>query len=80
MSQVTSTGSAPTEPTLTPDTLPRHLWLVALLVGAAVWIVGAVVTEITDDTILVPNIIILGTFLVPVCTVLFCSRVRARRT
>jgi protease PrsW len=75
MSQVTSTesgpGAAPPEPTLTPDTLPRHLWLVALLVGAAVWIVGAVVTAITDDTILVPNIIILGTFLVPVCTVLF---------
>ena len=32
---------------------------------------GAVATAMTDDTILVPNLIIVGTFLVPVCTLLF---------
>jgi RsiW-degrading membrane proteinase PrsW (M82 family) len=54
-----------------PQAFPPRLWLVALVTGALVWIMGAAVTAITQDTILVPNIIILGTFLVPVCTVLF---------
>jgi RsiW-degrading membrane proteinase PrsW (M82 family) len=62
---------APAAPPLEPATIPRHLWLIALVVGAVAWVAGAVATAITDDTILVPNIIILGTFLVPVCTVLF---------
>ena len=58
-------------PPLQPDAVPRRLWLVALAVGVVLWIAGAASTAITEDTILVPNIIILGTFLVPVCTVLF---------
>jgi protease PrsW len=62
---------APAAPPLEPATIPQHLWLIALVVGAVAWVAGAVATAITDDTILVPNIIILGTFLVPVCTVLF---------
>jgi protease PrsW len=62
---------APAAPPLEPAGIPRRLWLVALVVGAVAWAAGAVATAITDDTILVPNIIILGTFLVPVCTVLF---------
>jgi RsiW-degrading membrane proteinase PrsW (M82 family) len=62
---------APAAPPLEPSAVPRHLWLVALVVGAVAWVAGAVATALTDDTILVPNIIILGTFLVPVCTVLF---------
>ena len=56
---------------LTPSSLRRHLWLYVLLGGIALWVAGAVVTEVTEDTILVPNVIILGSFLVPVCTVLF---------
>jgi protease PrsW len=56
---------------LEPAALPPRLWLIALVVGAVCWIGGAASTAITEDTILVPNIIILGTFLVPVCTVLF---------
>jgi protease PrsW len=64
-------SAARVSPPVEPRALPRHLWLIALVVGAVVWIAGAVITGITEDTILVPNIIILGTFLVPVCTVLF---------
>jgi RsiW-degrading membrane proteinase PrsW (M82 family) len=62
---------APAAPPLEPAMVPRHLWLVALVAGAVAWVAGAIATAVTDDTILVPNIIILGTFLVPVCTVLF---------
>jgi len=58
-------------PPLEPGTIPRRLWLVALVVGTVAWIAAVVATALTDDTILVPNIIILGTFLVPVCTLLF---------
>jgi protease PrsW len=54
-----------------PETLPRHLWLVTLLVGGLLWAAVAVAIALTDDTILVPNLLLLGTFLVPVCTVLF---------
>ena len=52
-------------------TVPRRLWLDALVVGLVVLLVAAVITEITNDTILVPNVILVGSFLVPVCTVLF---------
>jgi protease PrsW len=52
-------------------TVPRRLWLVALVIGLVVLLVTAFITEITEDTILVPNVIMVGSFLVPVCTVLF---------
>ena len=51
--------------------LPRRLWLVTLMLGALLWGAVAAAIALTDDTILVPNLILLGTFLVPVCTVLF---------
>jgi RsiW-degrading membrane proteinase PrsW (M82 family) len=54
-----------------PETLPRRLWLIALVSGALLWAAVAVAITLTDNTILVPNLILLGTFLVPVCTVLF---------
>jgi protease PrsW len=57
--------------TSAPGALPRRLWWVALLAGAVLWIAVAVAIALTDNTILVPNLILLGTFLVPVCTVLF---------
>jgi len=59
------------ETAATPSTLPRRLWLVTLELGALLWAAVAVAIALTDDTILVPNLILLGTFLVPVCTVLF---------
>ena len=57
--------------TSAPGALPRRLWWAALLAGALLWIAVAVAIALTDNTILVPNLILLGTFLVPVCTVLF---------
>ena len=59
------------ETVVAPSALPRRLWLVALVLGALLWAAVAVAVALTDDTILVPNLILLGTFLVPVCTVLF---------
>ena len=59
------------EAVVAPGTLPRRLWLVTLLLGALLWAAVAVAIALTDDTVLVPNLILLGTFLVPVCTVLF---------
>ena len=54
-----------------PETLPRRLWLVTLVLGVVLWAAVTVAIALTDDTILVPNLILLGSFLVPVCTVLF---------
>jgi protease PrsW len=48
-----------------------RLWLWVLMVGAAIWLVTALVTGITDQMHLVPNVILLGSFLVPVTMVLF---------
>jgi RsiW-degrading membrane proteinase PrsW (M82 family) len=74
MTDITPADASPAshgEAPLAPEAIPRRLWLIALVVGLVLWIAGAASTAITEDTILVPNIIILGTFLVPVCTVLF---------
>ena len=50
----------------------HHLgWLLVLVGGAVVWIVGAVITAVTEDTILVPTLILVGSFLVPVTMVTF---------
>jgi protease PrsW len=60
--------------------LPRRMWLVTLLVGAVLWAAVAVAVVLTQNTILVPNLMLLGTFLVPVCTLLFVlGRPRATR-
>jgi hypothetical protein len=47
----------------------RHLWWLLLAVGAAVWVVAEVITGFTRDNVLVPTVILLGSFLVPVCMV-----------
>ena len=57
--------------------LPRRLWLATLVVGGALWAAVAVAIVATGTTILAPNLILLGTFLVPVSSVLFVlSRAR----
>jgi protease PrsW len=48
-----------------------RLWLWVLLVGGAIWLATAIATGITDVTHLIPNVILLGSFLVPVSLVLF---------
>jgi protease PrsW len=63
-------GALEHEESAAPLTVPRRLWLFVLVIGALVWGAGALATALTDNTILVPNVIMLGTFLVPVCTVL----------
>jgi protease PrsW len=65
------TKQAVSERAVAPSAIPRRLWLVAFLVGAALWAAVAVAIALTDNTVLVPNLILLGTFLVPVCTILF---------
>ena len=46
-------------------TVSPRLWKVGFAAGAIVWIFSAVLTEVTNDDILVPTVIILGSFLVP---------------
>jgi len=46
-------------------------WLVVLLVGAVVWVIGAAITAATNDDILVPTLILVGSFLMPLCMVMF---------
>jgi RsiW-degrading membrane proteinase PrsW (M82 family) len=54
-----------------PGALRRRLWLYVFVAGALTWLAAAVITEATGDTILVPNVIFVGSFLIPVCTVLY---------
>jgi protease PrsW len=54
-----------------PAILPTSLWKLLLAVGAAVWIVASVITGVTEDTILVPSVVLLGSFLVPTTMVAF---------
>ncbi len=49
----------------------RHLWRIVLVAGAAIWLLAAVVTEVTDDHVLVPLVVDVGSFLVPVTLVAF---------
>jgi protease PrsW len=49
----------------------RRLWLRILAAGVALWLISVVITALTDDTILVPTVLILGSFLVPVTAVTF---------
>lgn len=51
--------------------LNGRMWLTLFLVGALLWIAATAVTAITEDTILVPTVILLGSFLIPVTMVLF---------
>jgi RsiW-degrading membrane proteinase PrsW (M82 family) len=53
---------------------PHHRhgwWWKTLLVGLALWVVTIVVTAVTLNANLIPTLILLGSFLVPFCVVLF---------
>jgi protease PrsW len=54
-----------------PAILPKSLWKLLLAVGAVVWIIASVITGVTQDTILVPSVVLLGSFLVPTTMVAF---------
>jgi RsiW-degrading membrane proteinase PrsW (M82 family) len=51
--------------------LTGRLWLWVLVVGAGVWLVTALIAGFTDVPNLVPNVLVLGSFLVPVAAVLY---------
>jgi protease PrsW len=77
MSDAVAAGQAPAAGDRTAVAHPRpllatsRLWLWVLLGGGAIWLVTAIATGITDVTHLIPNVILLGSFLVPVSMVLF---------
>jgi RsiW-degrading membrane proteinase PrsW (M82 family) len=54
-----------------PVVVGKRAWLQVLLAGAAVWLLAAGVTAITDDAILTPTLFLVGSFLVPVTVVTF---------
>jgi RsiW-degrading membrane proteinase PrsW (M82 family) len=70
MSDAVAAGRAPAAE-LRRLPVSKWLWLWVLLAGAAIWLVTAIATGITDVTHLIPNVILLGSFLVPVSMVLF---------
>jgi RsiW-degrading membrane proteinase PrsW (M82 family) len=51
--------------------LPPRLWKLLLVGGLGVWLFSAVISEITGDTVLVPTVIIVGSFLVPMTVAAF---------
>jgi protease PrsW len=52
-------------------TFPKRLWLWLLAAGLVVWALATAITAVTRDTILVPTVIMVGSFLVPVTMVAF---------
>ncbi|MCS5719361.1 PrsW family intramembrane metalloprotease [Herbiconiux sp. CPCC 205763] len=75
--QETSTAPAHPDPAPVPAPAAPHphhhhgWWWKTLLAGLALWIVTIIVTLFTRNTNLVPTLILLGSFLVPFCVVLF---------
>jgi protease PrsW len=64
-----------------PAITSRRLWMLLLAVGAPIWLVAAVITGITEDTILLSSVVLLGGFLVPIAMVVFAlSRPRVHLT
>jgi RsiW-degrading membrane proteinase PrsW (M82 family) len=59
------------------ERLPTQLWKHLLAGGAAVWLFAAAITEITGDDILIPTVIVVGSFLVPVTLAAFALSRRA---
>src|SRR3954469_22728170 len=52
----------------------RHgWWWKMLLAGIALWVITAVVTLVTRNSNLIPTIILLGSFLVPLTVMLFAA-------
>ena len=46
-------------------------WRLLLVVGAFIWLVASIITGVTEDTILLPCVVLLGSFLVPITMVAF---------
>ena len=63
--------ATPVEPDEHFVQIPTRLWKLLLAGGVVTWLIAAAVTEITNDNILVPTVIIVGSFLVPVTMAAF---------
>src|SRR5690349_20513154 len=57
-------GRAVGEMVVTPT--PRRLWLRVFLIGLVLWIATVAVTFLTGNPNLIPTLVLLGSFLVPV--------------
>src|SRR3954453_14967426 len=51
--------------------LPTRLWKILFAGGLVTWLIAAGVTEITGDNVLVPTVIFVGSFMVPVTVAAF---------
>ena len=71
--QIDQTTVPPVATTAAPHlvVVSKRLWKLVLAGGAAVWLLAAIVTEATDDHVLVPLVIDVGSFLVPVTMAAF---------
>jgi RsiW-degrading membrane proteinase PrsW (M82 family) len=56
--------------------LPKSLWKHVLVGGTVIWLFAALITGITQDDILAPTVILVGSFLVPVTVVAFVLSLR----
>jgi RsiW-degrading membrane proteinase PrsW (M82 family) len=49
----------------------RAPWFIVLVSGLAIWLLSALITSVTRDQILVPTVILVGSFVAPVAVVTF---------
>jgi len=66
-----------------PAVRPKHhgWWWKLLIAGLVVWVITVIVTVVTQNSNLIPTIILLGSFLVPLVVVMFAAdRVRGNLT
>jgi len=80
---VAAPGAAPSStPVAHPPPTHRHgWWWKALLVGLGLWGIAIGVTMVTHNSNLIPTLILIGSFLVPICVMLFVAeRIRGNFT
>jgi hypothetical protein len=68
--------SQPSVPERQHIRLSKSVWEYLLLGGTVVWLFAALITAITQDEILAPTVILIGSFLVPVTVVAFVLSLR----
>jgi RsiW-degrading membrane proteinase PrsW (M82 family) len=54
-----------------PGTRPKRVWLRVFLTGLALWLVSVITTFLTGNPNLIPTVVLLGSFLVPVTFVVW---------
>lgn len=62
------------------QTAHRWRWLQVLVIGTLIWIASIVVTAATRDAILIPTVVLWGSFVVPVTAVIYDFDHEASRT